>query len=648
MEKANKKLESDILELKSELQKQRAFVTRMQSSISWRITRPLRSLSHRFPIAGERVVRTLKFFYQFPQKLKLKTQHKSKQISPQAKIKYELPFDILEQISHYKTSENIKPKKIVIYTAIFGDYDSLLIPEVIDPEIDYVCFTDRPRNTYGVWKFKTTPYYNADPTRTARYVKTHPHELLPGYEFAVWIDGNVSLRTDIYTYIEKLKLANSPLGMIPHPLRDCFYEEAKECILRQKDSNTLINKQVEQYKKVGIKEKSGMYETNFMVIRLSDLNTKSLFNVWWEQIEKFSRRDQLALSYARESVKIETVDLLPKGVSVREADDFLYLTHRDCKELLIPDSLKEIGVIQTPFNADTFAEVKQQRLDKLNGYPIDIIVCVYNALEDVRLCLDSVNKYLAPAHRLIIVNDCSDESTSTFLRNFASEKENVVLLENQENIGYTQSANKGLAHGSSEFRVLLNSDTIVNENWCLKLLDVALQDESIGIVGPLSNAAGVQSVPDIKSSSKNTAINKIPENVTLEQIDDFLEHESPASAFPRLSLVHGFCFGVKKSVIDRIGYFDNENFARYYGEENDYCFRAKKAGFNFAIATNTFVYHRKSRSIDEEERIVHMGNAGKRLRELYGADKVKEACLIGENHPTLKHIRYRINDIFTK
>ena len=58
-----------------------------------------------------------------------------------------------------------------------------------------------------------------------------------------------------------------------------------------------------------------------------------------------------------------------------------------------------------------------------------------------------------------------------------------------------------------------------------------------------------------------------------------------------------------------------------------------------AIATNTFVYHRKSRSIEEEERLVHMEKAGKKLRELYGSEKVSIACQQMAEHPVLIHMR---------
>jgi glycosyltransferase involved in cell wall biosynthesis len=59
---------------------------------------------------------------------------------------------------------------------------------------------------------------------------------------------------------------------------------------------------------------------------------------------------------------------------------------------------------------------------RLAGEPIDIIVCVHNALEDVRLCLESAQENLLPQHRIIIVNDCSDDETTSYLRMFAAAR----------------------------------------------------------------------------------------------------------------------------------------------------------------------------------------------------------------------------------
>ncbi len=85
-------------------------------------------------------------------------------------------------------------------------------------------------------------------------------------------------------------------------------------------------------------------------------------------------------------------------------------------------------------------------------------------------------------------------------------------------------------------------------------------------MGPLSNAAGAQSIPQIKAKGKNTAINLLPPDVTPSDLDLACETWSDADLMPRVPLIHGFCFGIKKEVIERIGFFDEENFKLFYGE----------------------------------------------------------------------------------
>ena len=271
----------------------------------------------------------------------------------------------------------------------------------------------------------------------------------------------------------------------------------------------------------------------------------------------------------------------------------------------------------------------------------DVIVCVYNALADVRVCLDAARKDLSQGQKLIIVNDRSDESTTAYLRSFAKNDASVVLIENDENQGYTKSANIGLAASTADFRVMLNSDTIVSPNWLKKMINVAFSDDCIGIVGPMSNAASWQSIPNIEGKSGQTAINAIPNRFSLKQIDDACEKWASSRPCAVVPLVHGFCFGLKKSVIDEIGYFDDVNFERYYGEENDYCFRARKAGFALAIATDVFVFHQKSKSIEEEERLLWMSKASAKFRELHGKDAVALACDQMRHHPILVYMRAR-------
>lgn len=642
--------------LESDLKRLLAQIKIIQRSFSWRLTKPLRAASHRFPHAGavfigillnlvrygSRLVRFGRgFTYTGNTSTPLPTE-----LRDQTPSKWEVSDDIGEKIRLYQLSPNKGRRKIVFYTAVFGEYDNLLLPELIDNNVDYVCFTDKPRNNYGVWQMRTSPYYNSDPTRIARFIKTHPHQMFPGYDFAIWMDANIIFRGDIQKYIELINIENTNLGLIPHPHRDCFYQEADACKLRRKDDVSVINIQVEFYRRNGLRDFTGMFETGFMIIRLTDETLLMMFKTWWQHIEKFSRRDQLSLPWSLNMYKIKVSHLLPKGVSVRDDNDFIYYTHQLCQKLCVPTQLLKIGQLKCPFDHIKYITVKDEHLSKVKEIKIDIVVCVYNALDDVRLCLEAARKYLLPKHRIIIVNDFSDKPTTEYLRDLCVYDKQIHLIENEENLGYTKSANRGLSEGTADFCIILNSDTIVSENWSIKMLDAAMQSSEIGIVGPLSNAAGIQSVPEIKGNIFNTVINTIPDNITYSDIDRFLEETSLAIAIPEVPLVHGFCFGIKREVINSIGLFDSVNFTRYYGEENDYCFRATLAGFRFSIATTTFVYHRKSRSIDDEERIIHMGIAGQRLRELYGADIIKVSCLQGEEHPLLKRMRLNVDKFY--
>lgn len=608
---------------------------RVENSLSWKVSKPLRLVFKKFPIAKKVLLKIIKWMRLFYRKLFRRANASS------VSVEWKVPKNIIQQIAAYQDSSSTK-KKIVLYTAIFGDCDTLVVPKWIDKHIDYVCFTDRPQNDYGLWQIRPSPYYHTDPVRIARYIKTHPHQLFPYHEIAIWTDANVVLCGDVQRYIKILNDEQVHLGLIPHPLRDCFYQEAAACKLHQKDNPAIIDAQANFYKENGLKEQEGLFETNFMIIRLADSKVAAMFHLWWQHIQRFSRRDQLALAWAWHHCPVPVINLLPKGISVREHIDFEYYAHQQSRQFALPASLVKLGHLTDPYIGIPFINVKEERLANVKDQPIDIIVCVHNALEDVRLCLESVRQYLLSAHRIIIVNDDSDQPTTKYLRKFSANDEQVILVENETNLGYVQSANRALTIATAGFCIVLNSDTIVHENWAVKMLDVASQNPEIGIVSPLSNAAGVQSLPEIKSGKNNTAINVIPEGISISDIDYFLETISLAHTVPHVLLAHGFCFGIKREVIDSIGLFDEENFVRYYGEENDYCLRAAAAGFCSAIATNTFVYHRKSRSISEKERIIHMEESGRKLRELYGVNLIRAACLQGQHHPLLERIRSHV------
>lgn len=274
-----------------------------------------------------------------------------------------------------------------------------------------------------------------------------------------------------------------------------------------------------------------------------------------------------------------------------------------------------------------------------------VVVCVHDALPDVRLCLASLKAtdYPADRLRLVIVDDGSAEETAAYLRDFAAPGE-ASLIRHGAARGYTASANEGIrARGDADFVVLLNSDTIVPRGWLRRMLLVFETLRDVAIVGPLSNAATWQSVPETRNDAGRWAANDLPADWPIERVAEFVEASFAADPrIPRVPVLNGFCLMIRAGVFDRIGLLDEEHFPKGYGEENDLCFRATDAGLGLAVATNCFVFHAKSRSFGTATRDELAALGRQTLRSIYGDGRLNRASETMKRQPVLADVRARI------
>lgn len=231
---------------------------------------------------------------------------------------------------------------------------------------------------------------------------------------------------------------------------------------------------------------------------------------------------------------------------------------------------------------------------------VDVVVCVHNAPDDVRRCLWSLTARASYPFHLIIVDDGSNTETATLLDRAAAVP-GVELIRNSEPPhGYTIAANLGMKAATADYVVLLNSDTVVTTGWLERMIECGESDERIGILGPLSNAASHQSVPELREGGA-WATNELPNWLTSDGMASVIRRASRRER-PRLPFINGFCYGIKRSVFEAIGYFDEENFASGYCEENDFSYRAGQAGFELAVVDDGYVFHAKSKSYTVEGR----------------------------------------------
>ncbi len=273
---------------------------------------------------------------------------------------------------------------------------------------------------------------------------------------------------------------------------------------------------------------------------------------------------------------------------------------------------------------------------------IDIIICVHNALEDVKKCIHSVQMNTECEYGLIIVDDGSQQETKEYLISISKKKSNIKLLRNEEGHGYTVAVNMGIRNSTARYVVLLNSDAEVTFGWLEKLMSAFKADEKMGVVGPISNIASWQSVPRVMGMDGDWFHNELPKGMSLEKysrlIKKHIHHE-----LIDVPLLNGFCMMVKREVFDKIGVFDEKNFPKGYGEENDFNIRVVKAGFHLAVISDCYILHAQSKSYSDEARIKLCKDSDRKLCFIHGASWIESLVYQMRFSLEMQGVRSRIN-----
>jgi glycosyltransferase involved in cell wall biosynthesis/GT2 family glycosyltransferase len=277
----------------------------------------------------------------------------------------------------------------------------------------------------------------------------------------------------------------------------------------------------------------------------------------------------------------------------------------------------------------------------MNTPSVDVVVCVHNALEDVRMCVWSLlHKASRPFH-LIIVNDGSDDTTTSFLDDLARRVPALTLIHRSDPPhGYTIAANLGLRASTADYVVMLNSDTVVTYGWLERIVAYGEQHERVGILGPMSNAASHQSVPERRSGG-SWSTNPLPGWLTADGMAVVLQRAAPRTE-TRLPFLNGFCLTIKRTVIDDVGEFDEERFASGYAEESDYAQRVRAAGFELAVVDDAYVYHAKSRSYGTAGRNEVSKQAYQTLLAKHGKDEIDRLVREMEAGTMLEPVRVAV------
>lgn len=193
-----------------------------------------------------------------------------------------------------------KNNKQVIYTCITGGYDILNEHQAVNPNFDYVCFTDNPNLKSKTWKIRTMPKETdgLSDVKKQRYVKINAHKVLPEYNLSIWIDGSVEVLKNLDSFINDTCDNEHNIYIPQHPNRRCIYDEFTACSRLKKDNIETMKIQIDRYKKEGFPSKFGLVQSNIMIRRHNQTDCIKLMECWWNELKNNSHRDQLSFNYA--------------------------------------------------------------------------------------------------------------------------------------------------------------------------------------------------------------------------------------------------------------------------------------------------------------------------------------------------------------
>lgn len=208
---------------------------------------------------------------------------------------------------------------VAIYTAITADKDSIKEPPLHEG-VDRILFTDRPGDYTGsAWQVRPACDLFTDPRRNSRAHKILAHQYLEGYDYSLWIDGSIWLRTSPRDLVETY-LGDADVAMFRHPARDCLYVEAAGCAGAGYDQREKFDEQLAKYRRSGHPDHYGLNECA-VILRRHNAHTEAFNNAWWSEYCRHSCRDQVSVNYVMRALGVRLA-LLPG--TVRDNPNIVY------------------------------------------------------------------------------------------------------------------------------------------------------------------------------------------------------------------------------------------------------------------------------------------------------------------------------------
>ena len=237
---------------------------------------------------------------------------------------------------------------------------------------------------------------------------------------------------------------------------------------------------------------------------------------------------------------------------------------------------------------------------------VTVVIPVHNGASVTIPCLKSVFAGTGPMARIVVVDDGSTDSALIRTLDDLAAQRKIKLIRHPRPVGFTGSANAGILAARGRDVVLLNSDTLVPPGWLDRMRAAAYSAPDIGTVTPMSNNATILSYPGPASR------NPRPDQSSMTWLNG-LARRANADILIDIPVGVGFCLYLRRDCLNATGLLRADIFAQGYGEENDFCLRARRLGWRHVAMPGLFVGHHGGTSFDSGA--VHLQTRNARIIE---------------------------------
>ena len=229
------------------------------------------------------------------------------------------------------------------------------------------------------------------------------------------------------------------------------------------------------------------------------------------------------------------------------------------------------------------AEKSSSSFDFSHWPTISVVIPLHGGEEEFGNCVKSLSKIRDLLDKVVVVDNASPYAALSKLDAYELP---LIVLRNEENLGFGAACNQGIAASNGHVVLLLNSDTFVTRAGLVELIKALMSSGTIAAAGPYTNnSAHFQRIPVTYTS--------------LETVELFAEDLAARNAQNRdVDMLVGFCIAIRRSVLNELGskVFD-ERFGLGTWEDNDLCHRLRREGYRLVIASNAFIHHEGSKTI---------------------------------------------------